>query len=235
MLLGKDDRRYISYWKSRGPTQPHPTPQTSLILSFIPFRRSIRMTHADNQYLHVQWTLWWWLISTATKGFLYFWIYPMTSTFNPHESLSNGHCPCPLSSPSSSIAVVFMIYVSMVHTLFTLFPELTEWSVSWLFHHIIKELTFHDIVKVTFAASQILHKFGFVSKMWVVVGNPNTKGSSSASSTPSVVCGKLVDRLPCPQGFGAASRNPYRHESKPQVALRVQTPGDKILDQILSV
>ena len=133
MLLGKDDRHYISYWKSRGPTQPHPTPPTSLILSFIPFRRSIRMTHADNQYLHVQWTLWWWLISTATKGFLYFWIYPMTSTFNPHESLSNGHCPCPLSSPSSSIAVVFMIYVSMVHTLFTLFPELTEWWVSWLF------------------------------------------------------------------------------------------------------
>ena len=70
MLLGKDDRRYISYWKSRGPTQPHPTPQTSLILSFIPFRRSIRMTHADNQYLHVQWTLWWWLISTATKDIL---------------------------------------------------------------------------------------------------------------------------------------------------------------------
>ena len=164
MLLGKDDRRYISYWKSRGPTQPHPTPPTSLILSFIPFRRSIRMTHADNQYLHVQWTLWWWLISTATKGFLYFWIYPMTSTFNPHESLSNGHCPCPLSSPSSSIAVVFMIYVSMVQTLFTLFPELTEWSVSWLFHHIIKELTFHDIVKVTFAAPQILLKFRFCWK-----------------------------------------------------------------------
>ena len=175
MLLGKDDRRYISYWKSRGPTQPHPTPPTSLILSFIPFRRSIRMTHADNQYLHVQWTLWWWLISTATKGFLYFWIYPMTSTFNPHESLSNGHCPCPLSSPSSSIAVVFMIYVSMVQTLFTLFPELTEWSVSWLFHHIIKELTFHDIVKVTFAAPQILLKFRFCLQNVSGGENPNIK------------------------------------------------------------
>ena len=49
----------------------------------------------------------------------------------------------------------------------------------------------------------------------------------------------------CPQGFrglcgsggfsGAASRNLYRRESKPLVAPRVQTPGDKILDQILSV
>ena len=37
-------------------------------------------------------------------------------------------------------------------------------------------------------------------------------------------------------GFsGTASWNPYRRESKPLVAPRVQTPGDKILDQILSV
>ena len=199
MLLGKDDRRYISYWKSRGPTQPHPTPQTSLILSFIPFRRSIRMTHADNQYLHVQWTLWWWLISTATKGFLYFWIYPMTSTFNPHESLSNGHCPCPLSSPSSSIAVVFMIYVSMVHTLFTLFPELTEWWVSWLFSPHNERVNFSRYSEGNFCCStnpsqvQILLEIQTPRRCFTP-----TMGSSSASLTPSVGCGQLMDGIPWP-------------------------------------
>ena len=31
----------------------------------------------------------WWLFSTATKGFLYFWINLMASTFNSDESLSS--------------------------------------------------------------------------------------------------------------------------------------------------
>ena len=36
-------------------------------------------------------------------------------------------------------------------------------------------------------------------------------------------------------GFsGTASWNPYRRESKPLVAPQVQTPGNNILDQILS-
>ena len=31
----------------------------------------------------------WWLFSTATKGFLYFWINLMASTFNSDKSLSS--------------------------------------------------------------------------------------------------------------------------------------------------
>ena len=214
MLLGKDDRRYISYWKSRGPTQPHPTPQTSLILSFIPFRRSIRMTHADNQYLHVQWTLWWWLISTATKGFLYFWIYSMASTFNPHGSLSiQWTLSMSIVQPSSSIAVVFMIYVSMVQTLFTLFPELTEWSVSWLFHHIIKELTFHDIVKVTFAAPQVQICLQNVSGCW----------KSKYQGELFRICDTFC-RVWKAGGQAALSPGVWRRESKP-LPPWVQTPS----------
>ena len=64
------------------------------------------------------WWWWWWLFSTATKGFLYFWINLMASTFNSNESLS---------SRSFFQFPQYFLIILWILLLFKFFPE--NWKI----------------------------------------------------------------------------------------------------------